>query len=409
MASVFAWLDFSEKERRNALEVIDLFREEDTRDELGLGVIRDALSDLLFPGTSTIQTRARYFLFVAWLLKELEDNQVPSSDWARQSRHQQYKLRQSLMRGGEENGVIGYRAGLNVQRLPHSVYWQGLRRWGILRFRGSEEEYCRSLDRSYRRRGQSARTDDGEPVGDVCPPNWDPHLPSPPKGLFTSTRFDLKAAEADYIFHRIACAGDGDGDSLLHYLIEFGVPVDKGANFIWEHVKPDQLPDPLHAHVEHARIFSEFMHGAALLYNLMLAEEKGVSDWIDAYRQRIAQWWDMLRARDSALRSWDRHAFWQTVHNAGGKVSLPTFQFVEGWCDTVLGAAGIDKLIANRGTRDLIICRERQVKPSRARIGNPRALELWTGAAGTAQLDYRWGRPVKTLLNDILMPLMEVK
>jgi hypothetical protein len=62
MVSQFAWLDFSEHERRKALDVIDLFRERDTRDELGIGTVRDALSDVLFPGTSTIQTRARYFL-----------------------------------------------------------------------------------------------------------------------------------------------------------------------------------------------------------------------------------------------------------------------------------------------------------------------------------------------------------
>lgn len=53
------WLDYSEQERRQAMEVIDLFREEETRDELGLGTIRDAFADLLFAGTSTIQTRAR--------------------------------------------------------------------------------------------------------------------------------------------------------------------------------------------------------------------------------------------------------------------------------------------------------------------------------------------------------------
>ncbi len=40
------------------MEVIDLFGEDDTRDELGLGTIRDGFADLLFPGTSTIQTRA---------------------------------------------------------------------------------------------------------------------------------------------------------------------------------------------------------------------------------------------------------------------------------------------------------------------------------------------------------------
>jgi hypothetical protein len=45
------------------VDVISAFREQDTRDELGLGTIRDGFANILFPGTSTIQTRARYFLF----------------------------------------------------------------------------------------------------------------------------------------------------------------------------------------------------------------------------------------------------------------------------------------------------------------------------------------------------------
>ena len=39
MTSSFAWLDFSDRDRKRALDAVDLFREEDTRDELGLGVI----------------------------------------------------------------------------------------------------------------------------------------------------------------------------------------------------------------------------------------------------------------------------------------------------------------------------------------------------------------------------------
>lgn len=38
--------------------VLPLSRERDTRDKLGLGGIRDTFADTLFPGTSTIQTRA---------------------------------------------------------------------------------------------------------------------------------------------------------------------------------------------------------------------------------------------------------------------------------------------------------------------------------------------------------------
>jgi len=79
MPSSFTWLDYSEHERRKMLDVIDLFGEKTTRDELGLGGVRDAFADLLFPGTTTIQTVAKYFLFVPWMYMNLERKQVPSS------------------------------------------------------------------------------------------------------------------------------------------------------------------------------------------------------------------------------------------------------------------------------------------------------------------------------------------
>jgi hypothetical protein len=67
MASSFSWLDFSESDRQQTMQVLDLFREKNTLDELGFGPIRDAFADHFFPGTSTIQTRARYFLFIPWM------------------------------------------------------------------------------------------------------------------------------------------------------------------------------------------------------------------------------------------------------------------------------------------------------------------------------------------------------
>jgi hypothetical protein len=72
MTAILAWLDYSERDRKRALDVVGLLREPSTVDELGLGPVRDAFADMLFPGTSTIQTRARYFLFVPWQYAELE-------------------------------------------------------------------------------------------------------------------------------------------------------------------------------------------------------------------------------------------------------------------------------------------------------------------------------------------------
>src|SRR5712691_7430412 len=82
MVSAFVWLDYSESERRKMLDVVDLFREHDTRDELGIGSVRDAFADMLFPGTSTIMTRARYFLLVAWTYQRLERLRVKSGEIA---------------------------------------------------------------------------------------------------------------------------------------------------------------------------------------------------------------------------------------------------------------------------------------------------------------------------------------
>jgi len=71
-ASNFSWIAFSDHERQQVRNTLQAFSDRSTRDELGVGSIRDAFSDTLFPGTSTIQTRARYFLFVPWVCQHVE-------------------------------------------------------------------------------------------------------------------------------------------------------------------------------------------------------------------------------------------------------------------------------------------------------------------------------------------------
>src|SRR5829696_4420864 len=88
----FTWLDFAESDRQRAQDVIDLFREQDTRDELGIATIRDALSDWFFPSTSAIQTRARYFLIIPWMYLRLEERKVESAEAARRARDEELKL-----------------------------------------------------------------------------------------------------------------------------------------------------------------------------------------------------------------------------------------------------------------------------------------------------------------------------
>ena len=91
------------------LDVVDLFKEQNTRDELGIGAIRDALADQLFPGTGTVQTRARYFLFIPWIYLDLERRRIGSSRIASEARKVEVQLIEALARvhRGQGEGVTG--------------------------------------------------------------------------------------------------------------------------------------------------------------------------------------------------------------------------------------------------------------------------------------------------------------
>ena len=123
--STFGWLDSSEHERRAVLELVSALNEPGTLDELGIGSIRDTIADALFPGTSTIQTRARYFLFIPWILQMVEASSTRRAE--ERARQLQLPLCDALDKShGPNEGVIGREARNALQRWPLSIYWLGL-------------------------------------------------------------------------------------------------------------------------------------------------------------------------------------------------------------------------------------------------------------------------------------------
>lgn len=143
MASTLSWLDYSDAERRAALNVIELFRDRDTRDELGLGSIRDGFAEHFFPGTNTIHTRVGYFLLIPWLYCWLEQRHTGKTNITERARKSELDLIEALLAKGDSDGVIGARARRSLKRLPSDVYWQGLAAWGIRLYPGSREQYLR--------------------------------------------------------------------------------------------------------------------------------------------------------------------------------------------------------------------------------------------------------------------------
>lgn len=395
MPSSFAWVDFAEADRRRTQDVLDLLKERDTRDELGVGVVRDALADLLFPGTSTLHTRARYFFFIPWVYQRLADKGVTSSELARRARKAELDLVDPLKENEDREGIIGATAEERLKRLPSSMYWAGLGVWGIRQFPGSQAQYHRLFERLHEDRGEA--DDDGQAAVGALPP-WDPGLPAQPDEFPSKVEFALTRAEAEYLQQRIQARGR----SLLAELVRRGTKLEH-TDYPWARSDAETWPAELRSHLDHARNFSELMHGAALLYNLMLAEELKHGEWSEAYREALANWSSVVRSRADGHASWRREDLWALVAARGARVSLRTRAFVDAWLG-LASCADASGLAESTGARDLVRRREQQLKRTRARLGNPGALARWGGSAGAGQLDYRWAR-VQSVTADIVRGL----
>ena len=160
MQATLTWLDLTAGDRDKMRRVLDLFKEQGTLDEMGLGSLRHALSDALFPGTSSIQTRLRYVLFMPWLYRRLEDRRTGAGEVQQAARRAEVDLIGPLEQNPDNRGIIGQRARGSLVRLPSSVYWSALTRWAIFRPRQSQGWYHSRFDALVDGRGVVGRADD---------------------------------------------------------------------------------------------------------------------------------------------------------------------------------------------------------------------------------------------------------
>lgn len=405
MTSTFAWLDHSEEQRRRMMDVVGLFEEKGTIDELGIGSVRDAISDLLFPGVSTLHTRAKYLLFLPWIFTGMERDRVSSRGAADRLKRDEVRLIEALLAGSASDGIIGGEARERLTRFPSVVYWSALERYGIRTVPITRSQYLRSLDGYYVRLRGVTTNDDGEPDG-AAPRNWHAGLPAPPDGLFERQTFDLSSIEAEYLAEQMIrqC-----GSTFLAHLVA-QTEVAVTADMPWMHPAAATAPSAVAEHLHHARMFSDVMHGAALLYNLILAEK--VRDTqslggeltvdpgrVERYGRMLDDWSQRIDDRRGALAEWDQLRLWDIVRSINPRIPWRTKQFIDAWFDVVWGQT--DQLADDQVACDLVARREMRVKRGLARVSNQRALERWSGESAVAPLEFRWTQ-VRRITDDIV-------
>lgn len=394
MPSSLTWLDHDVAARERSLRILALFKEKESRDELGIGGVRDAISDQLFPGTSTIQTRLRYMLIVPWVYTRLEKEQVPAKAFAARARQEELAVVTPLLDAREE-GVFGSQAGSGLKRLPSSVYWAGLGAWGIRRFPAAQSDYHRSVDGLYARRARLRRREDDDVEPDAATQTWHPRLPAPPEGFPREIDLKLTTDEAGFLGDCIqrSCRG-----TLLAWLALHGAPDSAGEP--WMHVQFREFPASAQELLVHGRRFTDLIEGAARVYNVVLSELREHDGWASEHRAALDRWRGGLDL--GALRSWPLDRFWELTVGHGHDITAATRRFVEAILARVVETGG--DIADDAVLRNLVTRREQTLKGPRSRITNRGARQQWGGNAGTGRVVYRW--PTARRLLDDLYPAL---
>lgn len=387
MPSTLSWIDHDAAERERMQRVLRMFEEAGTQDQLGLGGIRDAISDRLFPGVSTVQTRLRYFLFVAWIYRRIENEAVPSKKAAARARELEVELIAPLKASGSD-GILGGVAGTSLKILPSAIYWTGLRSWGIRLFKGSRGTYHRELDDLYVRRKHNRGDPDGDPGRWAT---WHPALPGAPASFPDEVDMSLRREEAEFIQARLLAEHP---HTLLGHLARDGDPT--RVDYPWNHPAYVSFRDIQKRLLHHGRLLSEVKHGAALLYNLVVARAAEHQERIEELGESLREW---RQALDMAtFETWSLDELWELTMNQGHTISPATRRFVEEWVRLVVTSHDLSR---DEDAVRLVRLREMRLKGTRSKFENVKALEeKWSGQDGVGRLDYRWSN-VQTHLNDL--------
>ncbi|WP_425252121.1 DUF6361 family protein [Janthinobacterium sp. NFX145] len=403
----FGWVDFSSDDRTRVQQVLALLKEPGTLDELGIGQVRDAFSDLLFPGFSTIQTRARYFLAVPHILL----------DWASLSpkKRRNLPLERYLLEAENElartlktnheiaglplDGIIGHtmvESG-GVARRPSSTYWNGLKLFNIINSPKSLAEFCRD----WKRDAGDYSAVDAEEGSDDADHRFESDVRRPPGARGTwrdDVTLNLSKAEADFLsvhFCTLKELEHSVAGQLLSTELADSALEEKYKRFasfsVWAS-QQTSLSLISKGRIAQAQRFSDAIEGAHIIFNGLLAHEMEDDDLAEKCLGYFSSW----RARVAHSNIFHSGALveWLDAPRALGITVNPrTVAFLDDWNEAMLNAAPKKKL------EGLVRAQALKNKPGRSLLVRlPRTKSTWYGMK---ELEYRWST-ARGMLSDVM-------
>lgn len=408
--SAIGWIDFSSEHRERVKTVIDLLASPGVVDELGIGTIRDSFSDTLFPGISTIQTRAKYFLTLPRIFRDyrqLTPGERRRTSLAEYLTQQENRCMTCLNRNHKNDprvGIIGASfAGKRgeVQRKPSSVYWNGLRTFGLVKTTLSLQEFVRTFANPEAalhdlvQGTDEAKGDDPDAVESTGPAV---NAPPYPVDWQEALSLHLHFEEATFLARQIETRVP---DSLLGQLLMDDatrtafVELPKEYDFA-DFCESSPFLDKLNAELQRtllgARDFWQLLKGAHIRYNVLLQRRYGTEERRVEFDGLWQTWCDQMSG--FPWGRWDIQTLWDLASRHRRQVREFTKQFVRKWIEGV--QADPSDVTALDG---LVVQQELLNKKGRARL-KPNADERVKGWVGIYALDYRYSQ-ARTIIGDI--------
>jgi len=409
------WIDFSPKDRSRVGSVLDLLTPEGMVDELGLGTIRDSISNQLFPGISTIQTKAKYFFIIPYILRDyskLKPSERRAKKASKYLEEKEYEIMWYLAAKYNYElgtGVIGVtkRKPQKIMRRPSAIYWTGLNTYEFIDTRGlSVEDYLNQVSNVSVESLLSTIKEDEEDKGDdkdaeyedifrikvPANPDWNDNL-----------SLDLNKEEAQFFEDRINSKAKNNLISELLNNKKLWELFSKSNNFmdfaktsiLAAFSKSGFLPVNIKDILILAHDFSQLMNGAHITYNYLLQKAVFSKDY---FEDKWKKWLDNIQESMLDFKNFEE----DILFGLSMTTRITTMDFVKKWLKMTKN--NFNNLTERN---ELIIKQEAIVKGSKARLKWGKVDDVREGKwMGINFFDYRFPQ-AKTILKDIKAALQK--
>lgn len=398
------YITFNSEERQRVMKVLQMVRDQNAIDELGLGRIRDAFANEMFPGMSTLQRRAKYFAVLPSLYHEATKmNYRNPQEVRKQIIHWEIRLTEMLINGcgisdEKMTGITGSSTLEAAKRDetkyvkydPTYIYQNGMRLYGMIRGNVSLEKLI--FDQSVLRKKYPERYTNLDTSSDAeeqfgikqvfvtCGEAYDfengDKLP-----------IQLTYKEAAFLKNHIETSHNSK-DSLLAYLLKNEIDVKPYfADFEKTKSIMDNLPEHFQRQYKLALHFSNWAKYMHLRYRYLFALGNGNIEDKNSWEGQMK---NLLDDHNEIL---DKQWMYEVLQYVDNWVLEPT---VKQFC---MEAAILLYENKQKELDELIKKREKRIKGKRHKIDNPKYINYSMGNPST--MSFRWNEIVHQVITDI--------